>query len=157
MGYQPLIARTSKKFKWPPWVIYDKNFQQEAAGSTEQQLAKADPSLYAQCITEQDISKEDRCSRCRGLDHHSAATYTHQTHEMPLDCWIGASPRVVGRSSILHEFFVLYGFYTFVNMRRRCQSELLTEITNIESGATKRSSFTAQLEDSRNFKTARSS
>ena len=69
MGYQSLIARASKKFKWPSWLVYDQNFRQEAAGNTSLQWAKAEPSLYAQCFTGQEISKENWCSRCHGVDH----------------------------------------------------------------------------------------
>ncbi len=43
-GYQSLIARVSKKYKRPAWVIYDQNFRQEAAGNPDQPWVKADPS-----------------------------------------------------------------------------------------------------------------
>ncbi len=72
MGYQSLIARASKKFMWPSWLVYDQNFRQEAAGNTSLQWAKAEPSLHAQCFTGQEISKENWCSRCHGVDHQSA-------------------------------------------------------------------------------------
>ena len=72
MGYHSLIARASKKFKWPSWVVYDQNFRQEAAGNACMQWAKADPSLYAQCFTGQETSRENWCGRCQGLDHQSA-------------------------------------------------------------------------------------
>ena len=79
MGYQSLIARASKKFKWPSWLVYDQNFRQEAAGNTSLQWAKAEPSLYAQCFTGQEISKENWCSRCHGVDHQSAdCPYGHR-------------------------------------------------------------------------------
>ena len=39
MGYQSLIARVSKKYKWPSWVIYDQNFRQEAVGNPDQTWA----------------------------------------------------------------------------------------------------------------------
>ena len=67
MGYQSLIARVSKKYKWPSWVIYDQNFRQEAASAPDQPLSKADPSLYAQCFTGQERSNENWCSKCQGL------------------------------------------------------------------------------------------
>ncbi len=70
MGYQSLVARASKKFKWP-WVIYDQNFRQEAAGNDELQWAKVEPSLYTQCFTSQDISRENWWTKCQGLDHQS--------------------------------------------------------------------------------------
>ncbi len=71
MGYQSLVARASKKFKWPLWVIYEQNFQQEAAGNDELQWTKVEPSLYTQCFTGQDISRENWCAKCQGLDHQS--------------------------------------------------------------------------------------
>ena len=33
MAYQALIARASKKYRWPSWLVYDQNFWQEAAGN----------------------------------------------------------------------------------------------------------------------------
>ena len=82
MSYQSLIARASKKFRWPSWVIYDLNFRQEAAGSPDQQWAKADPSLYAQCFTGQELSRENWCGRCQGLDH-SSADCPYQSRKRP--------------------------------------------------------------------------
>ena len=70
--YQALIARTSKKFKWPSWIVYDQNFHQDAAGNPDLQWAKVDPSLYTQCFTGQEASSENWCSKCQGLDHQSA-------------------------------------------------------------------------------------
>ena len=49
MGNQALIARCSKKYKWPAWVVYDQNFRQDTAGNPELRWAKADPSIYTQC------------------------------------------------------------------------------------------------------------
>ena len=71
MGYQSLIARVSKMYKWPAWVIYDHNFRQEAVGNPDQPWAKAEPSLYTQCFTGQELVSENWCSRCQGLDHSS--------------------------------------------------------------------------------------
>ncbi len=71
MGHQSLIARVSKKYKWPAWVIYDQNFRQEAAGNPDQPWAKANPSLYTQCFTGQELVSENWCSKCQGLDHSS--------------------------------------------------------------------------------------
>ncbi len=72
MGYQALIARCSKKYKWPAWVVYDQNFRQDAAGNPELRWAKADPSIYTQCFTGQEASRENWCSKCQGIDHQSA-------------------------------------------------------------------------------------
>ena len=51
MAYQSLIAKVSAKFKWPPWVVYDQNFRQDAIGNPQLAWAKVDPSMYAQCFT----------------------------------------------------------------------------------------------------------
>ncbi len=72
MGYQALIAKASKKFKWPSWVVYDQNFRQDAAGNPDLPWAKVDSSLYAQCFTGQEALRESWCSKCQGLDHQSA-------------------------------------------------------------------------------------
>ena len=72
MSYQSLIARVSAKFRWPSWVVYDQNFRQEAAGNSHMSWAKADPSIYAQCFTNQAISAENWCDKCHSLDHYSS-------------------------------------------------------------------------------------
>lgn len=71
MGYMSLIARASKKYKWPAWVVYDQHFRQEASGNPGQVWAKAEPSLYTQCFTGQELSHENWCSKCQALDHSS--------------------------------------------------------------------------------------
>ena len=87
MGYQSLIARASKKYKWPAWVIYDQNFRQEAAGNPDQPWAKAEPSLYTQCFTGQELNSENWYSRCQGLDHSSmdCMPVPSQESEAPLE------------------------------------------------------------------------
>ena len=71
MAYQSLIAKVSAKFKWPSWVVYDQNFQQDAVGNPQLAWAKVDPSTYAQCFTNQAISRENWCEKCQSLDHTS--------------------------------------------------------------------------------------
>ena len=41
MAYQAIIAKASRKFKWPSWVVYDQNFRQEAASCAGQSWARA--------------------------------------------------------------------------------------------------------------------
>ena len=53
VGYQSLIARMSKKYKWPSC---DQNFRQEAIGNPDQPWAKAEPSLYTQCFIGQELN-----------------------------------------------------------------------------------------------------
>ena len=72
MGYQSLIARVSKKYKWPSWVAYDQHFIQEVAGNGDQPWAKAGPSLYTQCFTDQEKTAENWCAKCQALDHATA-------------------------------------------------------------------------------------
>ena len=71
MAYQSLIAKVSAKFKWPSWVVYDQNFRQDAVGNPQLAWAKVDPSTYAQCFTNQAISRENWCEKCQSLDHTS--------------------------------------------------------------------------------------
>jgi hypothetical protein len=70
MAYMTLIARASRKYKWPAWLVYDQNFRQEAAGNSGMCWAKADPSIYTQCFTSQ--AGESWCGRCHSLDHSSS-------------------------------------------------------------------------------------
>ena len=72
MGYMTLIAKASRCYNWPAWVIYDQQFRQDAAGNPGLQWAKVDPSLYAQCFTGQEISKENWCGNYQELDHMTA-------------------------------------------------------------------------------------
>ncbi len=48
MAYTNNIAKASKKFKWPAWVVYDQNFQLEAVANPSHPWAKIDPSIYSQ-------------------------------------------------------------------------------------------------------------
>ena len=43
MAYQSLIAKTSLKYKWPAWVVYDQYFRSEMAGKVDQSWARVDP------------------------------------------------------------------------------------------------------------------
>jgi hypothetical protein len=62
MAYQAIIAKASRKFKWPSWVVYDQNFRQEAAGNPDTPWSKVEPSLYAQCFTGQETQGEGWCN-----------------------------------------------------------------------------------------------
>ena len=72
MAYQAIIAKASRKFKWPSWVVYDQNFRQEAASCAGQSWARVEPSLYAQCFTGQEVQGEGWCTTCQGVDHTTA-------------------------------------------------------------------------------------
>lgn len=69
MAYLNLIAKASKKYKWPSWIVYDQNFRIEAASSPAQSWAKVDPSIYSQCFLGMAKSPEGWCQRCQCLDH----------------------------------------------------------------------------------------
>lgn len=69
MAYATGIAKASKKFKWPSWVIYDQNFRQEAVSSPTQPWSKVDPSIYSQCFLGMAKSQEGWCQTCQSLDH----------------------------------------------------------------------------------------
>lgn len=72
MAYQSQIARASSRYKWPAWLVYDQNFRQEAANNPSQSWSKVDPSIYAQCFTDQALTSENWCEQCHGLDHISS-------------------------------------------------------------------------------------
>ena len=40
MAYMSIIAKANQNFAWPSWVVYDQNFHQEAACSTNTQWAR---------------------------------------------------------------------------------------------------------------------
>ena len=72
MAYQSQITRASARYKWPAWLVYDQNFRQEAANNPSQSWARVDPSIYAQCFTNQGLTSENWCEQCQCLDHVSA-------------------------------------------------------------------------------------
>ena len=63
------IAKASVKYSWPSWVVYDQNFQQEAADNGLKDWAKVDPSIYTQCFTNAAVSDEKWCKNCQSIDH----------------------------------------------------------------------------------------
>ena len=69
LAYMTLIVRSSTKYRWPSWVIYDQNFRLEAATGGQIDWAKSDASLFAQCFTGQTLSMESWCKICHSLDH----------------------------------------------------------------------------------------
>ncbi len=74
--YQATIAKLSKKFKWPSWVIYDDSFRQ-AAETNKLDWSKIDASLHAQCFTvTMALSVEGWCSLCLSFE-------VELSHEIP--------------------------------------------------------------------------
>ena len=91
MAYQAVIAKASRKFKWPSWIVYDQNFRQEAAGNPSQSWVKVEPSLYAQCFTGQEVQGEGWCTICQGVDH-STADCPFQPRKRPRLAMVSSSP-----------------------------------------------------------------
>jgi len=89
MVYQSIIARASAKYKWPPWVVYDQNFRQEAMNNPSQSWAREELSIYAQCFTGQAISLENWCAHCQGLDHTTMRCLLHPRKRT----WTSAFPQ----------------------------------------------------------------
>ncbi len=65
----PLIARLSKKFRYPSWIVYDITFRQEAADTGTANWAKVDSSIHTQCFTGMSLCEEGWCALCTALDH----------------------------------------------------------------------------------------
>ena len=78
LAYQAIIAKASQKYKWPSWLVYDRNFRMEAAGNS-QSCTRAEPGLHAQCFTGHAHTTENWCTTCQGLNHSSArCSYRNQ-------------------------------------------------------------------------------
>ena len=74
MLYQFEIAKCTRKFKWPSWVIYHINFRQEAASNPILSRAAAaghrEPKIYQQCFNGMEKDPlEGWCRSCLSLDH----------------------------------------------------------------------------------------
>ena len=67
--YNAAIAKLSKKFKWPSWIVYDHNFRTEAADTGRTDWGKIDGSIYAQCFAGMSLSAEGWCTLCKSMDH----------------------------------------------------------------------------------------
>ena len=71
LAYLTLIAKSSLKYCWPSWVVYDQNFRQQAAKVGLMGWPKVEPSIYAQRFTGASVSPENWCKRCHSVDHVS--------------------------------------------------------------------------------------
>ena len=69
LTYNAAIAKLSKKFKWPSWIVYDHNFRTEAADTGRTDWGKIDGSIYAQCFAGMSLSAEGWCTLCKSMDH----------------------------------------------------------------------------------------
>ena len=69
--YSAIVAKLSKKFRWPSWIIYDQQFRHEAADASNTKWDRVDSSIHAQCFTGMSlyICEEGWCSLCASLDH----------------------------------------------------------------------------------------
>ena len=45
--YMAEVARASMKYRWPSWVVYDKNFRQAAAESGLKDWSNIEPNIYS--------------------------------------------------------------------------------------------------------------
>ena len=59
LAYLSTITKVSAKYSLPSWVVYDQNFQQEAADSRRTNWSKVEPSIYTQCFTNASMSSEN--------------------------------------------------------------------------------------------------
>lgn len=57
--YAASIARLSKKFRWPSWIVYDQYFRQEAADTGKTDWSKVESSIHSQCFTGMSPSAKD--------------------------------------------------------------------------------------------------
>ena len=71
LAYMVTIAKTSVKYSWPSWVVYDQNFRQEAADNGLKDWSKVEPNIYTQCFTNAAVSSEKWCNNCQSIDHSS--------------------------------------------------------------------------------------
>ena len=66
--YMAVVAKLSKKLKWPSRVIYDHNFRQEAADMGQLDWSKIDGGSMLMFL-----SNEGWCTLCNSMDHLKAA------------------------------------------------------------------------------------
>ena len=78
--YSATIARLSKKFRWPSWIIYDQYFRQEAADTGKADWSKIDSSIYTQCFTGMALT-DGWCSICTSMDHVKGSCPYQSTEE----------------------------------------------------------------------------
>ena len=69
MMYMATIAKLSKKFQWPSWIMYDHDFRQEAAATGNHDWAKIDPGVYATSFTNQGVASDGWCGTCKTMEH----------------------------------------------------------------------------------------
>jgi len=56
LTYMATIAKASQKCRWSSWLVYDRNFRQQAAKSGNCDWTKIDPSIESQCYGQRGIS-----------------------------------------------------------------------------------------------------
>ena len=99
MAYATSIAKASKKYRWPSWVVYDQNFRQEAVSSPAQPWSKIDPSIYSQCFLGMARSTEGWCQTCQSLDHATLDCPTKGTNASRKRPWQGNTEKHPARSA----------------------------------------------------------
>ena len=113
------IAKCSTKFYWPAVMVYDQNFQEQAANEGITSWAKADPSLYAQTFTaNMAISAEGWCKHCHSVDHTSPfATSLFHFAGKAITSHGGAQPSKRSKIIIMQKVQVRWGLQLRVNLQ----------------------------------------
>ena len=84
LAYQCSIARYSKKYVWPSWVVYDINFRQSKALTPGSSWAKTDGGFFAECFTSMRKDQgEPWCRICHSMDHSSSSCPLAPPSKMP--------------------------------------------------------------------------
>lgn len=67
--YMYHIAKLSKQFQWPSWIIYDHEFRELAAATGNQDWSKIEPSVYTTSFTNQMVKSPGWCAPCKTMQH----------------------------------------------------------------------------------------
>ena len=71
VSYMYRFNRVSQHYMWPSWVIFESNFQQEAAEKGKKDWRNLDQSMYAGCSNGQGKNPNAWCPNCHSLDHYA--------------------------------------------------------------------------------------
>ncbi len=69
LAYAFLIAKCSKSFRWPSWILYDQEFRQARAGDRSSRWDEIDACLYTRMFTGRMEEGENWCTLCHSVDH----------------------------------------------------------------------------------------
>ena len=94
LAYLTLIAKSSLKYCWTSWLVYNQNFRQQVAEMSLKDWSKVDPSIYAQCFKGASVKPENWCKQCDLVDHVSDSC--------PLKACSGSERAPPGHGASLH-------------------------------------------------------